>query len=164
MTTTPRLIKKSSCHTSSKPDVAIVPRIMSEYYTNDIHYFIVAVENSLEDSLIDDVLRNFFKKKAVSKFSKIATFILNNIRCFVVEASPENEPNKEDLSTILTARELQIASLVAHGDPNKKIAKKLHISEWTVATHIRRIFAKLSVDSRAAMVYRCANSIQHLKL
>jgi hypothetical protein len=39
---------------------------------------------------------------------------------------------------------------------NKQIAHQLHISEWTVATHLRRIFAKLGVDTRAAMVYRCA--------
>jgi hypothetical protein len=35
-------------------------------------------------------------------------------------------------------------------------------SEWTVATHIRRIFAKLHVDSRAAMVFRCAPLIRQV--
>ena len=56
----------------------------------------------------------------------------------------------------LTERELQVVKLVAHGHPNKQIARKLQISEWTVSTHIRRVFAKLGVDSRAAMVYQCA--------
>jgi DNA-binding CsgD family transcriptional regulator len=28
----------------------------------------------------------------------------------------------------------------------------LHISSWTVSTHLRRIFTKLGVSSRAAMV------------
>ncbi|WP_366918634.1 LuxR C-terminal-related transcriptional regulator [Acaryochloris sp. IP29b_bin.148] len=36
------------------------------------------------------------------------------------------------------------------------MANQLHISEWTVSTYLRRIFAKLNVDSRAAMVFRCA--------
>lgn len=59
----------------------------------------------------------------------------------------------------LTRRELQIVVLVAEGCVNKQIADRLKISEWTVSTHLRRIFAKLCVDSRAAMVYRCSGLI-----
>jgi DNA-binding CsgD family transcriptional regulator len=55
----------------------------------------------------------------------------------------------------LTPRELQIVALVADGKVNKQIADVLLISEWTVSTHLRRIFAKLGVDTRAAMVSRC---------
>jgi DNA-binding CsgD family transcriptional regulator len=56
---------------------------------------------------------------------------------------------------LLTPRELQIVALVADGRANKQIADVLRISEWTVSTHLRRIFAKLGVDTRAAMVSRC---------
>src|SRR5262245_42700339 len=59
----------------------------------------------------------------------------------------------------LSKRELQIVVLVAEGCVNKQIADHLKISEWTVSTHLRRIFAKLAVDSRAAMVYRCLSMI-----
>ena len=59
-------------------------------------------------------------------------------------------------ASLLTARELQIVALVAEGRVNKQIADALHISEWTVSTHLRRIFTKLGVDTRAAMVLRCA--------
>ena len=68
------------------------------------------------------------------------------------------------LSERLSARELQIALLVSQGHPTKRIAAHLQISEWTVLTHLRRIFAKLDVDNRAAMVYRCAPLIQRMKL
>lgn len=44
--------------------------------------------------------------------------------------------------------------MVAQGHPNKIIAAVLNISSWTVCTHLRRIFAKLGVTSRAAMVAR----------
>ena len=64
---------------------------------------------------------------------------------------------------LLSERELQIAELVAYGKSNKQIAKKLMISEYTVSTHLRRIFAKLKVDSRAAMVYLCASVIRYLQ-
>lgn len=62
---------------------------------------------------------------------------------------------------LLSERELQIVELVAQGQSNKQIAKKLKISEWTVSTHLRRVFAKLKVDSRAAMVYHCASLVRY---
>jgi DNA-binding CsgD family transcriptional regulator len=61
---------------------------------------------------------------------------------------------------VLTPRELQVVLLVAGGHVNKEIADQLRISEWTVSTHLRRVFAKLGVDSRAAMVFRCAELIR----
>ncbi len=68
-----------------------------------------------------------------------------------------------DLISLLTERELQIASLVAIGWSNKQVANQLHISEWTVSAHLRRIFIKIQVDSRAAMVYKCASLINQLR-
>jgi DNA-binding CsgD family transcriptional regulator len=44
--------------------------------------------------------------------------------------------------------------MVAEGYPNKTIAAVLDISSWTVSTYLRRMFAKLGVHSRAAMVAR----------
>lgn len=52
----------------------------------------------------------------------------------------------------LSPREQEIVRLVAEGLPNKCIGAVLEISSWTVATHLRRVFAKLGVNSRAAMV------------
>jgi DNA-binding CsgD family transcriptional regulator len=54
----------------------------------------------------------------------------------------------------LTPREQEIVRMVARGYPNKTIAGVLNISSWTVGTHLRRIFAKLGVASRAAMIAR----------
>jgi DNA-binding CsgD family transcriptional regulator len=64
-------------------------------------------------------------------------------------------PPDDLVTNLLTPRELQIVALVAQGRVNKQIADDLQISEWTVSTHLRRIFAKLGVDTRAAMVSRC---------
>jgi len=54
----------------------------------------------------------------------------------------------------LSPREQEIVRMVAQGHPNKVIADVLNISSWTVCTHLRRIFAKFGVGSRAAMVAR----------
>jgi len=54
----------------------------------------------------------------------------------------------------LSPREQEIVRMVAQGHSNKIIADVLSISSWTVCTHLRRIFAKVGVGSRAAMVAR----------
>ena len=48
----------------------------------------------------------------------------------------------------LTARERQVAALVAQGRSNREIAQVLVVTERTVAVHISNILAKLSLTSR----------------
>ena len=52
----------------------------------------------------------------------------------------------------LSPREQDLVRMIAAGHPNKAIAQTLQISPWTICTHLRRIFGKLGVHSRAAMV------------
>jgi predicted ATPase/DNA-binding CsgD family transcriptional regulator len=52
-------------------------------------------------------------------------------------------------ATILTARELEIATLVARGLSNRAIAAELTISPATAARHVANIFGKLGFTSRA---------------
>lgn len=59
---------------------------------------------------------------------------------------------KSSRQVSLSEREQEIARLVAQGLPNKCIGKQLSISPWTVATYLRRIFSKLGVTSRTAMI------------
>jgi DNA-binding CsgD family transcriptional regulator len=52
----------------------------------------------------------------------------------------------------LTSREMEIAHLVAQGLTNTEIGKRLWITENTVKQALKRMFRKLEVSSRAAMV------------
>ncbi len=54
----------------------------------------------------------------------------------------------------LSPREQAIVRLIIKGHSNKTIARIIDISPWTVATHLRRVFAKLEVNSRSEMVAR----------
>ncbi|MDR7184395.1 DNA-binding CsgD family transcriptional regulator [Microbacterium trichothecenolyticum] len=54
----------------------------------------------------------------------------------------------------LSPRELEIVQMVGRGLTNRAIASALDISPWTVGTYLRRVFGKLEVNSRAAMVAR----------
>jgi DNA-binding NarL/FixJ family response regulator len=49
-------------------------------------------------------------------------------------------------------RELEVLRLIARGATNKEVARALLISETTVKTHLKHVFAKLGVDNRAAAV------------
>jgi len=52
----------------------------------------------------------------------------------------------------LTAREREIASLIAQdGASNAELARRLHISEKTVKTHVGHVLRKLGVSQRAAI-------------
>jgi DNA-binding CsgD family transcriptional regulator len=59
------------------------------------------------------------------------------------------EPARQSASDTLTAREREIASLVADGLSNRDIAEKLVISEGTVEVHVKHILGKLGFSSRA---------------
>ena len=59
------------------------------------------------------------------------------------------QPARQSASNTLTAREREIASLVADGLSNRDIAEKLVISEGTVEVHMKHILGKLSFSSRA---------------
>ena len=65
------------------------------------------------------------------------------------------EPAKikiSDSTELITKREAEIAELVAQGLTNAEIGKRLWITENTVKQTLKRIFRKLNVSSRAAMV------------
>jgi LuxR family maltose regulon positive regulatory protein len=62
----------------------------------------------------------------------------------------------------LTARERSIIEFIARGQSNKEIARELDVAPETIKTHLKRIFQKLSAESRAQAVVR-AQSLGMLK-
>ena len=56
----------------------------------------------------------------------------------------------------LSERERTIVLLMGHGLSNKRIARQLSIAPETVKSHAKRIFLKLTVQSRAQAVFRAS--------
>jgi len=54
----------------------------------------------------------------------------------------------------LTERELEVLGLIAEGDSNQEIARKLVVTLATVKTHVNHIFGKLGAESRVQVVAR----------
>lgn len=140
-----------------KETVSLKFIIMGEVWFNNSLFLII--QPDLASFACDRKSITIFQENAYySVFGKIK---IEDNDCLVVQPKDRLKNVVFDPQDLLSERELQIVDLVAHGKSNKQIARKLKISEWTVSTHLRRIFIKLEVDSRAAMVYRCASLVRY---
>ena len=68
---------------------------------------------------------------------------------FPLEVSEARTPATRSARAQLTAREREVAALVATGLSNKEIAEKLVISERTAEGHVEHILGKLELRSRS---------------
>lgn len=112
-------------------------------------------------SLEPDILLNYLIKnlplasyKTVKKTEKSDEKIIfeaeiDGVQYYLVRCQVES-----DKKIKLSPRELMIAQLISQGFSNKYIGENLKISYWTVNTYLRRIYTKLGVTSRTAMVTR----------
>jgi len=74
-----------------------------------------------------------------------------------VPVLPEPEgvlPAEPPDCSLLTEQQLRIADLVADGLTNRMIARRLHLSEYTIKYHLREIFKKLGISSRVQLAMR----------
>jgi DNA-binding NarL/FixJ family response regulator len=69
--------------------------------------------------------------------------------------TPPSNPNINPYDTPddeLSSREIAVLKLVADGLSNKQIGEKLHLSPYTIKTHLHRIGRKLGSGNRAHMI------------
>lgn len=77
-----------------------------------------------------------------------------------LESIARREAGTARLSSVLSPRELEIVRWIANGLRNKHIAEQLGITEGTVKIHLHRIYEKLQVDGRLALlVYARRNGL-----
>jgi DNA-binding CsgD family transcriptional regulator len=62
------------------------------------------------------------------------------------------------LQSVLTRREIEVAKLLATGQTNAEIARRLFVSEATVKTHVSNVLKKLGAANRA----QAASIVMHL--
>ncbi|WP_199315403.1 MULTISPECIES: response regulator transcription factor [Oscillatoriales] len=74
----------------------------------------------------------------------------------LLSALPATAKERDNGKGILTSREVEVLGMLASGQGNKAIARRLHISEHTVKFHIASIFSKLDVSSRTEAVIKGA--------
>lgn len=90
---------------------------------------------------------------AIEEVQRGGSPMSSQIARMVVQSFRRNGPSTQ-LEENLTSREQEVLSLVAKGYRTKEVGDALSISPQTVETHLRNIYSKLHVRSRAAAVAR----------
>ena len=81
----------------------------------------------------------------------IAQEILKQISAAIIPPADDQKIMNAD-TELLTSRETEILNLVALGMSNREIAEQLFVSKYTVESHIKHIYRKLSVSKRTKAV------------
>ena len=81
----------------------------------------------------------------------IAQEILKQISAAIIPPAEDQKIIDADME-LLTGRETEILNLVAQGMSNREIAEQLFVSKYTVESHIKHIYRKLSVSKRTKAV------------
>ena len=79
---------------------------------------------------------------------------LDRLDAIVLEGKSGALDPRELCSLGLTRRESEVLALVADGHSNAETARRLSLSEHTIAKHLEHVYAKLGVSNRTAAVAR----------
>lgn len=113
--------------------------------------FSMSAENIYAKRFLKAGAKGFVSKESsLEEIKKAITLVLNNKRYVsesmldILAEGSDNESSKNPFQ-ILSARELEIASLLLSGHTLSEIARSLHIQVSTAGTHKSRLFDKLRV-------------------
>ncbi len=101
----------------------------------------------LKDATVDDFLRTI---RSVAGGAKVLPPNLTEslFSQIVIQALNDSNTSKIIGSVRMTKRERQVIDLVSDGLTNKEIAQKLHLSTFTIKSHIHNILEKLALHTR----------------
>ena len=101
----------------------------------------------LKDATVNDFLKTI---RSVAKGRQILPPNLTGslFSQIVEQAIIESKPSILIDSVRLTKRERQVIELISDGYTNKEIAQQLHLSTYTVKSHVHNILEKLALNTR----------------
>jgi DNA-binding NarL/FixJ family response regulator len=101
----------------------------------------------VKDATVDDFFRTI---RSVAEGNKVLPSNLTDSLFSQIVELAVSEPNRSSLikSVRMTKREKQVIELIADGLTNKEIAQKLHLSTYTVKSHVHNILEKLALHTR----------------
>jgi DNA-binding NarL/FixJ family response regulator len=72
-----------------------------------------------------------------------------------------SKPSEIEESIRMTKREKQVIELIANGDTNKEIAQKLHLSTYTIKSHVHNILEKLALGTRVQIAKHAHQAVNY---
>jgi len=116
----------------------------------------------LKDATVDDFLRTI---RSVAQGNKVLPpHLTDSLFSQIVERALTGT-NKAGLlkSVRMTKREKQVIELIADGLTNKEIAQNLHLSTYTVKSHVHNILEKLALHTRV-QIAKYAHTTEDFKM
>jgi len=116
---------------------------------NDVYEFVQAGVSGF--ILKDAGIADFYKTiRSVHQGAKVLPpHLTGSLFSQIVEhAMKGNKPGAVEDSVRMTKREKQVIELISDGATNKEIAQKLHLSTYTVKSHVHNILEKLTLNTR----------------
>ena len=130
------------------PDVKILILSMM-----GLHDFII---QALEKGAIGFILKNAGKDEMLTAIRSVAkgdSYFSREVSTILIEHLNKPRAAKKRIADIpLSARELEVLTLIVQENSNPEIAEKLFISIRTVDTHRRNLLEKLGVKNTAGLV------------
>jgi DNA-binding NarL/FixJ family response regulator len=130
------------------PDIGIIVMDLIPLESDVLDFVKAGVSGFiLKDATTDDFLKTI--RAVISGDKVLPQHLTESLFSQIVEfALNHSKPSKLLESVRMTKREKQVIELVAEGLTNKEIAQKLHLSTYTVKSHIHNILEKLALHTR----------------
>jgi len=127
----------------------------------DVYEFVKAGVSGfiLKDATVNDFLKTI---RSVAKGLQILPpNLTGSLFSQIVEhAISGSNPSALIDSVRMTKRERQVIELVSEGHTNKEIAQKLHLSTYTVKSHVHNILEKLALSTRVQIAKYLHDSVK----
>jgi DNA-binding NarL/FixJ family response regulator len=124
------------------------------------------VEAGVSGFLLKDATINDFMKTIRSVFQGeqiLPAHLTGSLFSQIVEnALNGSQPSMIIESVRMTKREKQVIELIADGSTNKEIAQELHLSPFTVKSHVHNILEKLTLHTRI-QIAKYVNTTEAIK-
>ena len=98
--------------------------------------------------------------KLTSRHAALLEMLMPHLHVALIRAFKGDQNRAGQLAPklpALTERELEILKWLGSGKTNWEIAQVLNLSEYTIKSHVQRIFSKLKVNTRAQAVAKLLN-------
>lgn len=111
----------------------------------------------LKDATVNDFLKTI---RSVAKgLQVLPSNLTGSLFSQIVEhAVSGSNPSTLIDSVRMTKREKQVIELISEGNTNKEIAQELHLSTYTVKSHVHNILEKLALSTRVQIAKYLHNS------
>lgn len=140
-----QIVKLSKQH---NPDVKIIVMDLIPLQADVLEFVEAGVSGFIlkdaNEKDLYDTIRSVYQG-----FKVLPTHLMGSLFTQIVEHAINGSPASVIIESVrMTKREKQVIELIAEGFTNKEIAQKLHLSTYTIKSHVHNILEKLAIHTR----------------